>query len=403
MPESKKPWGTGIPKRDRSTVFLSGSPLRIVLGYALFGAIWITFSDMLMVKLVPEQFLETASISKGWLFIAVTAMQLYHFIGRRLANMAQMTAQARESEAIFRSLFEHVEELVKERTENLEQKTIELERSQTAMQYLLEDVKEVNKQLEQANYKLKEVDQLKSMFIASMSHELRTPLNSVIGFSSILLNEWIGTLNDEQKKSMTSILRSGKHLLALINDVIDVSKIEAGKIEVGIDDFDLSELLGELEQTFAKEARDHGISLDVQELHLPMHTDRRRLQQCLFNLISNAIKFTEHGGVAVVVRHDEMHGEVTFVVTDTGIGIGEEDQAKLFKAFSRIQSHLSAKVPGTGLGLYLTNKIVLEILRGTISVMSEPGSGSAFSISIPSRLEEEQKVSLAPVAIGVKP
>ncbi|MBI5484765.1 MAG: PAS domain S-box protein [Deltaproteobacteria bacterium] len=253
--------------------------------------------------------------------------------------------------------------------------------------HLEELVEERTCELAAANERLKEVDRLKSMFIASMSHELRTPLNSVIGFSSILLNEWAGTLNDEQKKNLTSILRSGKHLLSLINDVIDVSKIEAGMIEIGSDEFDLAELLAELEQTFARQALGQQLSLTVQELHLMMHTDRRRLLQCMFNLVSNAIKFTEQGGVTVTVRHNETGGTVTIIVTDTGIGIAEADQPRLFKAFSRIQSRLTAKVQGTGLGLYLTKKIVVEILRGEIVVMSEAGRGSSFSMTIPVRVD----------------
>ncbi len=281
---------------------------------------------------------------------------------------------------------DHLEELVKERTENLEQKTHQLERSQQAMQYLLEDINVANKQLEQANDKLMEMDRLKSMFIASMSHELRTPLNSVIGFSSILLNEWVGPLNDEQKKNLSSILRSGKHLLSLINDVIDVSKIEAGMIEVSREDFELAELLAEVEQTFAKEARDRKLSLSVQNLNQPMHTDRRRLLQCILNLVSNGMKYTEQGGVTVAVSCDQNKNEVTISVNDTGIGIGAEDQAKLFQAFSRIQSHLSATVLGTGLGLYLTKKIVVEILHGHLTVESELGNGSCFTIVIPTRV-----------------
>lgn len=281
---------------------------------------------------------------------------------------------------------DHLEELVKERTENLEQKTHQLERSQQAMQYLLEDINVANKQLEQANNKLMEMDRLKSMFIASMSHELRTPLNSVIGFSSILLNEWVGPLNDEQKKNLSSILRSGKHLLSLINDVIDVSKIEAGMIEVSREDFELAELLAEVEQTFVKEARDRELTFSMQRLNLAMHTDRRRLLQCLLNLVSNALKFTEQGRVTVAVSCDQNKNEVTIAVTDTGIGIGAEDQARLFQAFSRIQSHLSATVLGTGLGLYLTKKIAVDILHGHLTVTSELGTGSCFTIVIPVRV-----------------
>ncbi len=302
-----------------------------------------------------------------------------------LTIIRNITEQKRADQELERHR-DHLEKLVNERTEKLEDKALQLERSQTAMQYLLEDINETNKQLEQANEKLKEVDRLKSMFIASMSHELRTPLNSVIGFSSILLNEWIGSLNEEQKKSLTSILRSGKHLLSLINDVIDVSKIEAGMLEVSRDNFELSELLTEVEQTFIKEAQERKLSLSMQKLSLPMCTDRRRLMQCLLNLLSNALKFTEHGEITVAVRHDVRKGKLTISVTDSGIGIGAEDQAKLFQAFSRIQSHLTATVLGTGLGLYLTRKIIVEILHGDITVASKIGSGSTFTMTIPVRV-----------------
>jgi len=275
------------------------------------------------------------------------------------------------------------------------EKTQDLQRTQLALQFMLEDLNE-------ANEKLREVDRLKSMFIASMSHELRTPLNSVIGFSSIMLNEWIGPLNDEQKKSLTSILRSGKHLLSLINDVIDVSKTEAGMLDVSSEEFELGGLLAELEQTFAMEAEERGLSLTVPQLHLDMRTDRRRLLQCLLNLVSNAIKFTEQGEITLIVRKNEERGEVTIAVTDTGIGIEAEDQGRLFQAFNRIHSPISSRVPGTGLGLYLTKKIIVEILHGSIRVASEPGKGSTFSITFPGRLEREQKEQQIPVTTEVK-
>jgi signal transduction histidine kinase len=272
----------------------------------------------------------------------------------------------------------------------VEERTAELHRSQLALMNIVEDLNIKSKELAEANISLKEIDRLKSMFIASMSHELRTPLNSVIGFSSILIKEWVGPLNDEQKMNLTSILRSGKLLLSLINDVIDVSKIEAGIIEINREEFNLADILIEVEQTFSKDAQDRKLSLAVQSLSLSMHTDRRRLLQCLLNLVSNALKFTEKGEISVTVRHDESEEKVLLSVADTGIGIGEEDRARLFQAFSRIPSQLSAKVLGTGLGLYLTKKIVVEILHGEISVASEPGRGSTFSIMIPSRVEEDQ-------------
>lgn len=253
---------------------------------------------------------------------------------------------------------------------------------QEAYTEMEEKIKERTAELTEANAKLKELDRLKSMFIASMSHELRTPLNSVIGFSSIILNEWMGPLNKEQKQNLSSVLRSGKHLLALINDVIDVSKIEAGMIDINIEDFDLDPVIQEAVNVLKHEIQDKKLKLKVESIHQIMHTDKRRLLQAVMNLISNAVKFTEKGSVSV---------KSTFVtpsfieisVEDTGIGIKEEDIPRLFSAFTRLDSHLKSTVSGTGLGLYLTKKLVQDILKGGIMVESKEGKGSRFTIRIP--------------------
>ncbi|MFZ3209049.1 MAG: ATP-binding protein [Geobacteraceae bacterium] len=364
----------------------SFSALPLLSNNQVFGVI--SLASKVVVDFEKQgSFLEALS---GEIALGLKNALLLEEMTKHAAELEQEITERKKTEDELNKYRSQLEELVEERTENIEAKTIELERSRTAMQYLIEDINDANKQLEMTNEKLKEIDRLKSLFIASMSHELRTPLNSVIGFSSILLHEWIGPLNDEQKNTQSAILRSGKHLLSLINDIIDVSKVEAGKIEISIDDFDLAELLAEVEQTFVKEAQDRRLSLTVQALQVSMRTDRRRLLQCLLNLVGNAIKFTEQGEVKVVVRQNEERGEVTIAVRDSGIGIGLADQAQLFQAFYRVQSHLGAKAPGTGLGLYLTKKITVEILRGAISVTSESGSGSTFSITIPGRLEEGQ-------------
>lgn len=263
-------------------------------------------------------------------------------------------------------------------------------------------VKERTSELEQANIRLQELDRLKSMFIASMSHELRTPLNSIIGFSSILFHEWLGPVAPEQKEKLSTILRAGKHLLNLINDVIDVSKIEAGKLESVIEDFDLSELIAEALSLFKNDMDNKGLELAVETIHQDMHTDRRRLLQCVINLISNAVKFTEKGGVRITAQRvegqvaptegaeardkdEENEDFIEISVADTGIGIREEDMSKLFFAFTRLPYPISLKVKGTGLGLYLTKKITVEILKGDITVKSSYGKGSIFSLRIPVR------------------
>lgn len=291
---------------------------------------------------------------------------------------------------------DHLEALVEGRTAELETKTRDLERSAQAMQYLLEDVNETNESLRVANDKLQQLDKLKSMFIASMSHELRTPLNSVLGYSSILLNEWIGPLNKEQKKSQASILRSGQHLLSLITDVIDVSKIEAGMLAVDIRCFDLEEIFTELEMTFLAQAQEKGLSLVIQRQSLALCTDRRRLLQCLLNLVGNAIKYTEEGEVRVSLHNDLIRGLISIEIKDTGIGIAEENLPLLFQAFSRIPSEKTISILGTGLGLYLTKKIAVEILAGDVTVTSILGHGSTFTLTVPCQIDgepEEKKES----------
>jgi PAS domain S-box-containing protein len=275
----------------------------------------------------------------------------------------------------------------------------------------LEDkVRERTSELKQANIRLKELDRLKSMFIASMSHELRTPLNSVIGFSSILMKDWVGTLNDEQKNMSSIILKAGKHLLSLINDVIDVSKIEAGMIDIHHDEFDMDEVITDAVESLAKDIEDKGLLLNIATIHQKMHTDRGRLLQCILNLLSNAMKFTEKGSITVQTRivNSEQYSvnskklntnnyslttDMDFVeisVTDTGIGIQEEDIPKLFQAFVRLETPLKTVVPGTGLGLYLTRKLITEVLQGDITVESEYGKGSRFIIKIPISVNSEK-------------
>ncbi len=247
-------------------------------------------------------------------------------------------------------------------------------------------------ELEEANERLKEVDRLKSAFLDSMSHELRTPLNSIIGFSRILHDEWAGPVNAEQKQNLACILSSGRHLLYMINDVLDVTQIEAGKIKPVIEEFDLYDLLVEAENQVAATMREKGLELRSQLLRQRMRTDRRRLLQCVLNILNNAAKFTDRGSVTVEARIVSSTGEtpegemVEIAVTDTGIGIGEEDRSRIFQAFHRIVTPQRTIVPGTGIGLFLTRKIATEILKGDIQVSSEYGKGSRFSLKIPVRL-----------------
>ncbi len=300
-----------------------------------------------------------------------------------VASLVQDVTDRKQAEEEIGKLNERLEKRVAERTSELQKKSDELRDSQMALTNIVEDLNDKTAELEQANAKLQELDRLKSLFIASMSHELRTPLNSIIGFSSIMLNEWTGPVTVEQKENLGAILRSGKHLLALINDVIDVSKIEAGKLESVAEAFDICAVVSETAQAFNQDIESKKLVLNVRVPHQPMRTDRRRLLQCLLNLVSNAVKFTEQGTISVrgAVSADGRCMELS--VEDTGIGINDEDLNKLFAPFVRLVSSQRTVVPGTGLGLYLTRKLVREVLKGDIVAASVPGKGSTFSLIVP--------------------
>ena len=241
-------------------------------------------------------------------------------------------------------------------------------------------VAERTSDLSEANLHLQELDRLKSLFIASMSHELRTPLNSIIGFTGIMAKGMAGEINVEQKKQLGMVQDSARHLLALINDVIDISKIEADKIEAGISTFNLADVIRDVSITFGPTAQDRGLVLTMEIPGLiTVTSDERRIKQIIINLVSNAIKFTDTGSVDVTVAQKGPVVEVS--VRDTGIGIEKEDLEQLFRPFGRIavQGRLTE---GTGLGLYLSKKLA-RFLGGDITAESEPHAGSVFVFSFP--------------------
>ncbi len=251
-------------------------------------------------------------------------------------------------------------------------------------------VQKRTQELEDANKQLQELDQLKSMFVASMSHELRTPLNSIIGFTGVMLQGMTGELNEKQKDQLTRVKKAGEHLLSLISDVIDISKIEAGRVEATVEKFNLSELLHDAKDEVEIIAKPKKLEIVVDMPYdIELNTDKRRLYQCLLNYLSNSIKFTERSGEIKVQLKDE-EDKITLFVIDNGIGISKEDQSKLFEAFERLETHLRVKPGGTGLGLYLTRKITEDLLRGSVSVQSTLGEGSIFSLTIPKDLEKRE-------------
>lgn len=230
--------------------------------------------------------------------------------------------------------------------------------------------------------KAQESDRLKSAFLASMSHELRTPLNSIIGFTGILLQGMVGPLTDEQRKQLGMVMNSARHLLALINDVLDISKIEAGELELATEPFDMSQAIQRAVQTVAPMADKKGLPIVVEispEVGRVVG-DGRRVEQILINLINNAVKFTEQGQVGVSCKI--VDGRLVIQVSDTGIGIRPEDVGKLFKPFRQIDTGVARRHEGTGLGLAICARLA-NMMGGQIGVESEWGAGSTFIFTLP--------------------
>jgi len=225
---------------------------------------------------------------------------------------------------------------------------------------------------------------LKSQFLANMSHELRTPLNGIIGFCEFLVDEKPGPLNAKQREYLNDVLGSGRHLLDLINDILDLSKVEAGKLSLYAETFSLPKAIEEACAVLKGMADSKGISIHrrVSASLTDVTLDRQRLVQVLYNLLSNAVKFTDAGGEVFVSAEADARSDLCLRVRDTGVGILPEDLEKLFSEFVQLDSSASRRQGGTGLGLALTRKIVYA-QGGTVSVESARGKGSTFTVVLP--------------------
>lgn len=278
-------------------------------------------------------------------------------------------SERKRAEKELRLYREHLEVLVNERTGELEEKAIELE---------------------QANIRLQEMDRLKSIFLASMSHELRTPLNSIIGFTGIILQGLSGDVNEEQKKQLTIVKKSANHLLSLINEILDVSKIEAGKAEVVLEEFMLNEIVREVVDSITPAANIKNVKL-ITEMpgEIMLYSDSKRIKQVLVNLTNNAIKFTDRGSVRIKASLIEDE-RLRMSVEDTGVGIKEENMNKLFMPFQQIDEALTKPHEGTGLGLSVSKKLI-TLLGGDIWAKSEYGKGSEFTFVLPLKYKEEKR------------
>ncbi|HMK55567.1 MAG TPA: ATP-binding protein [Dissulfurispiraceae bacterium] len=309
------------------------TPFRIALIYALVGSLWILFSDLLVSQIsFDTRIFAILSILKGWCYVATTSLLLYWLVSR-YAVSSRKAAEA---------------EIARESAEA--------------------------------------ANKAKSDFIAQISHELRTPLNSIIGFSEFLIESYSNTLEAAQKEYINNIHESGIHLLNLINDILDHSKIEAGRMELRVDRFPVEEIISGSVDLLSTTASKRGISIEADMHSAPktLNGDRLRIKQVMLNLLNNAMKFTPEGG-SIVISVRTVEAAAEFSVSDTGIGISAEDQGKLFKPFSQLGSRSSG---GTGLGLSICRSIV-EMHGGRIWVESSVGKGSTFTFTIPSTIQAE--------------
>ena len=286
-----------------------------------------------------------------------------------------------------RRLIHGLENTVKERTKQIEDVNLKLKA-------LVTELKTKKKEAEKLMIQAEAANRAKSEFLSNMSHELRTPLNSIIGFSEVMRDGMAGMVTDEQKQYLNDIWESGRHLLRLINDILDLSKIEAGKMQLEISEFSISDLIGSSFAMLREKAMKHGISLtSEQDEDIGIITaDQIKIKQVLLNLLSNALKFTPDGGFTTVKARRIDDAEIEISVIDTGIGIAQKDMEKLFRPFQQVESTLIKKHEGTGLGLKLCKDIV-ELHGGRIWAESTPGQGSRFVFVLPiKQVDHEENI-----------
>jgi PAS domain S-box-containing protein len=267
--------------------------------------------------------------------------------------------------------------------EQLKQASVELERK---VQEATAELAEQNELLRRQHIALEQASALKSQFLANMSHEFRTPLNAILGYTHMLLNNVTGPVSDPQRKSLSRIDSNARHLLALINDILDITRIEAGRMPLNATTFGVGELFDEVQSELEPIIKRSNltVSTKVRGTVPPVRSDRQKVKQIVLNLLSNALKFTPAGTVTMTASYDGRLRQVAIAVKDTGVGIPAEDQVKVFEDFRQLDSSPARGYGGTGLGLSICRRLA-QILGGTIDLESTPGEGSTFTLRLPAK------------------
>jgi len=330
-----------------------------------------------------EDTMRMVSANKNY---AVRAVKTYgDEIGRLIDGFNTMLSEIQQRDTALQSTNGEL----KTRTQELEQEVFQRKQTQ--------------EELLNAKHAAEEANRAKSTFLANMSHELRTPLNAIIGYSEMLEEETRDSGKIENVQDLKKIQSAGKHLLSLINDVLDLSKIEAGKMGLHLETFDVSQVIEEMVTTLQPAAAKNADSIHV---HLGknvsvMKADITKVRQILFNLLSNACKFTDHGAITVDVDQIKVEARdwIQFRVSDTGIGISAKQKQNLFQEFAQADASIARKYGGTGLGLAITHRFV-QLMKGQINVESEPGQGAIFTVQLPAQVVIEPSESTQSESAG---
>jgi signal transduction histidine kinase/CheY-like chemotaxis protein len=350
----------------------------ILIVFVLVSALFAFFVSSRLQGLISrpilhlEDTMKMVSVNKNY---GVRAVKTYgDEIGRLIDGFNTMLAEIQQRDTVLQSTNGEL----KTRTQELEEEIFHRKQTQ--------------EELLNAKHAAEEANRAKSTFLANMSHELRTPLNAIIGYSEMLEEETRDSGKVENVQDLKKIQSAGKHLLALINDVLDLSKIEAGKMGLHLETFDVAQVIDEMVTTLQPAAAKNANSIRVQlEENLSvMRADITKVRQILFNLLSNACKFTDHGTIALNVGQIKAEGKnwIQFQVNDTGIGISAKQKENLFQEFAQADASIARKYGGTGLGLAITHRFV-QLMKGKISVESEAGQGATFTVQLPANVVVE--------------